>query len=177
MAFQLITCLAFLRQHVNLSFPSYLSGNYPRGFETRKHFVVSSKGERRSQLESDCRRLWECNDSRRCCSLSRRSKFRSAKFILSSSRNPSKVSFLFPHRGLPFNTGIDMWSIGCILVEALTGTPLFGCRTKEKLLQKMVSILGPLPVTPFSEGQAYHDYFTEDHKLMIHMEESDRFLI
>lgn len=78
---------------------------------------------------------------------------------------------------LPFNTGIDMWSIGCILVEALTGTPLFGCRTKEKLLQKMVSILGPLPVTPFSEGQAYHDYFTEDHKLMIHMEESDRPLL
>jgi len=47
--------------------------------------------------------------------------------------------------GLPYSVAIDMWSLGCILVEMLTGEPLFSGSDQFDQMQKIVKILGMLP--------------------------------
>jgi serine/threonine protein kinase len=75
--------------------------------------------------------------------------------------------------GLPFGFGIDMWSVGCILVEVYTGMPLFVANSREKLLAQMISMLGPLPQHPYCNSKHYTKYFDKYHNLKIplHSEE------
>lgn len=47
--------------------------------------------------------------------------------------------------GLPYSVAIDMWSLGCILVEMYTGGPLFSGSDELDLMQKMVKTLGMVP--------------------------------
>lgn len=44
--------------------------------------------------------------------------------------------------GLSYNNAIDMWSLGCILVEMHIGVPLFDGRDEADQICKIVSILG-----------------------------------
>ncbi|KAI9505998.1 kinase-like domain-containing protein, partial [Coemansia spiralis] len=47
--------------------------------------------------------------------------------------------------GLPYGTGIDMWSLGCIAAEILTGYPLFPGENEREQLASIVEVLGPPP--------------------------------
>jgi dual specificity tyrosine-phosphorylation-regulated kinase 1 len=47
--------------------------------------------------------------------------------------------------GLPYTVAIDMWSLGCILVEMHTGEPLFSGSDQFDQMQKIVKILGMVP--------------------------------
>lgn len=47
--------------------------------------------------------------------------------------------------GLPYSVAIDMWSLGCILVEMHTGEPLFSGTDQFDQMQKIVAILGMVP--------------------------------
>jgi len=47
--------------------------------------------------------------------------------------------------GLPYSVAIDMWSLGCILVEMHTGDPLFSGTDQFDQMQKIVQILGMVP--------------------------------
>lgn len=47
--------------------------------------------------------------------------------------------------GLPYTVSIDMWSLGCILVEMHTGEPLFSGSDQFDQMQKIVKILGMIP--------------------------------
>ena len=40
--------------------------------------------------------------------------------------------------GLPYSVAIDMWSLGCILVEMHTGDPLFSGTDQFDQMQKIV---------------------------------------
>ena len=44
--------------------------------------------------------------------------------------------------GLDYSVKIDMWSLGCILVELYTGLPLFPGNSSYDMLKKMVTVLG-----------------------------------
>ena len=47
--------------------------------------------------------------------------------------------------GLPYTVSIDMWSLGCILVEMHTGEPLFSGSDQFDQMQKIVKVLGMIP--------------------------------
>ena len=47
--------------------------------------------------------------------------------------------------GLPYSQKIDMWSLGCVLVEMHTGEPLFGGIDQLDQLNRIVNIMGMVP--------------------------------
>jgi len=49
--------------------------------------------------------------------------------------------------GVKYTVAIDMWSLGCTLMEMHTGEPLFGGQNEGDQLKKIVEIMGPLPVS------------------------------
>lgn len=47
--------------------------------------------------------------------------------------------------GVPYDLAIDMWSLGCILVEMHTGEPLFSGANEVDQMNKIVEVLGMPP--------------------------------
>jgi dual specificity tyrosine-phosphorylation-regulated kinase 1 len=48
--------------------------------------------------------------------------------------------------GLPYSQKIDMWSLGCVLVEMHTGEPLFGGVDQLDQLNRIINMMGMVPV-------------------------------
>ena len=44
--------------------------------------------------------------------------------------------------GLPYSTSIDMWSLGCIIVELFLGLPLFPGTSEYNQVSRIVDMLG-----------------------------------
>ena len=40
-----------------------------------------------------------------------------------------------------YDTKIDVWSVGCVVVEMLTGMPLFPCNTEEEMLERIEELI------------------------------------
>ncbi|CAJ0609505.1 unnamed protein product [Cylicocyclus nassatus] len=66
--------------------------------------------------------------------------------------------------GIAYDTKIDMWSLGCILVEMHTGEPLFAGSSEVDQMMKIVEVLGMPPKELLDIGPKTHKYFekTED---------------
>eukprot|EP00743_Colponemidia_sp_Colp-15_P009513 GILK01010403.1.p1 GENE.GILK01010403.1~~GILK01010403.1.p1 ORF type:complete len:770 (+),score=161.45 GILK01010403.1:266-2311(+) len=60
--------------------------------------------------------------------------------------------------GLPFSFPVDMWSLGCILVELFLGKSLFAVGSAPELVRSINQLLGPFPLKPFSSGKFYSFY-------------------
>lgn len=61
--------------------------------------------------------------------------------------------------GVPYDLSIDMWSLGCILVEMHTGEPLFsGCNEADQM-QKIIEVLGIPPKHLLDAGPKTRKFF------------------
>ena len=63
--------------------------------------------------------------------------------------------------GLKYDQRIDIWSLGCILFELLTGKVLFVNDSIQTLLVRILAILGPFPPS-FNHAPYTSHFFTKD---------------
>ncbi|XP_026817707.1 serine/threonine-protein kinase minibrain isoform X1 [Rhopalosiphum maidis] len=61
--------------------------------------------------------------------------------------------------GIPYDLAIDMWSLGCILVEMHTGEPLFSGTNEVDQMNKIIEVLGMPPKHILDQAQKAHKYF------------------
>lgn len=61
--------------------------------------------------------------------------------------------------GIPYNLAIDMWSLGCILVEMHTGEPLFSGANEVDQMNKIVEVLGMPPKHILDQAHKWKRYF------------------
>lgn len=61
--------------------------------------------------------------------------------------------------GLPYSTAIDMWSLGCIVVELFLGLPLFPGTSEYNQLSRIVDMLGPPPLHLLEVGKQVPEFF------------------
>lgn len=80
--------------------------------------------------------------------------------------------------GLCIGQSIDMWSLGCVLVELLLGldSPLFRSDNNSQLLWAMTAALGSLPKNCFKAAKFYPKYFSKKGELRIKYETRYKFL-
>ena len=72
---------------------------------------------------------------------------------------PGSPSCLQVLLGYPYNTAIDMWSLGCMAAELFLGLPLFPGASEHDLLTRMVDMLGTPPEHVLERAQHTHRYF------------------
>ena len=60
--------------------------------------------------------------------------------------------------GLSYSTKVDMWSLGCILMELFTGKLLFDNKSVQSLLASHIALRGLFPDHMLQDGQLAHYY-------------------
>lgn len=63
---------------------------------------------------------------------------------------------------LPYNSAIDRWSLGCMLVELHVGTALFPGKTEIDQLVNFSQILGPLPAEMIARSPKKDRFYAAD---------------
>lgn len=63
---------------------------------------------------------------------------------------------------LPYDNAIDMWSLGCILVELHTGSPLFDGQDEIDQLLKIIQVLGMPPKSMIEQSPYKNELFVYD---------------
>lgn len=64
--------------------------------------------------------------------------------------------------GCDYDFRIDLWSLGCILLELYTGVAVFDCVSIQGNLAKMAGLMGPFPKWMLKKGRTAHKYFTKE---------------
>jgi len=67
--------------------------------------------------------------------------------------------------GLTYGQKVDIWSLGCILPELLTGRVIFQNYSVVTLLARIIGIIGPIPSYMMQSGNFVNKYFTEEGEL------------
>uniref|UniRef100_A0A3Q2D3I8 dual-specificity kinase n=1 Tax=Cyprinodon variegatus TaxID=28743 RepID=A0A3Q2D3I8_CYPVA len=114
------------------------------------------------------------NTNFRGVSLNLTRKFRPASFTVGFSNHPSpsvsspQIYQYIQSRfyrspevllGMPYDLAIDMWSLGCILVEMHTGEPLFSGSNEVDQMNKIVEVLGVPPSHMLDAAPKARKYF------------------
>ena len=63
--------------------------------------------------------------------------------------------------GLPYDGGIDMWSMGCVVAEMYTGEVTFQNDSEVSMLSRIEAICGPFPKHMIAKGRNSHRIFTD----------------
>lgn len=63
--------------------------------------------------------------------------------------------------GIPYDYGIDVWSIGCTLFELYTGKILFTGRNNNNMLRAIMECRGKFPHKLLRRGTLAHEYFDD----------------
>ena len=63
----------------------------------------------------------------------------------------------------PFTTSIDMWSLGCIIVELFIGLPVFPGHSEYDQLSKITELLGPVPSYLLDKCKNCRKFFSKIH--------------
>lgn len=63
---------------------------------------------------------------------------------------------------MPYDTEIDMWSLGCILAELFTGQPLFPAENEHQLLLRISEVLDTPPVELLLQSKRSGLFFNTD---------------
>ncbi|XP_072166377.1 dual specificity tyrosine-phosphorylation-regulated kinase 1B-like [Diadema setosum] len=66
--------------------------------------------------------------------------------------------------GISYDMAIDMWSLGCILVEMHTGEPLFSGSNEVDQMNKIIEVLGMPPTHIIEQAPKAHKYFIKTEK-------------
>lgn len=61
--------------------------------------------------------------------------------------------------GLPYSSAIDMWSLGCIVVELFLGLPLFPGSSEYNQVSRIVEMLGMPPIWMLEVGKQSGEFF------------------
>ncbi|GFR44949.1 hypothetical protein Agub_g6040 [Astrephomene gubernaculifera] len=62
--------------------------------------------------------------------------------------------------GLPYDGKIDVWSLGCVMAELVSGQVLFPHMSEASMIARLVGMLGPLPPHMLREGTYAGAFFT-----------------
>ncbi|OMJ69570.1 hypothetical protein SteCoe_32659 [Stentor coeruleus] len=65
-----------------------------------------------------------------------------------------------------YNEKIDLWSLGCILVECTIGIPLFPAESEADLLKKQIEVLGQPPNDMIKNSRLGSEYFNEEYQFV-----------
>lgn len=64
--------------------------------------------------------------------------------------------------GCIYDERIDIWSLGCMLLELYLGISLFECKSVPAILAKMIAVFGPFPEWMIKTGTLVKKVFTKD---------------
>lgn len=64
--------------------------------------------------------------------------------------------------GIPYTTAIDMWSMGCILVELYTGIPIFPGESEHEQLSLIMQVIGTPTKTLLEDSSRKANFFEPD---------------
>lgn len=57
--------------------------------------------------------------------------------------------------GIQYNHAVDMWSLGCIIFELITGKPLFPGRDENEMIEYFIITVGKVPVEMLGGAKKY----------------------
>ena len=61
--------------------------------------------------------------------------------------------------GNPYEYGVDMWSLGCIIYELIAGSPLFPAKDENELLEYFIVTLGRVPTNLLTNAKKYKQFY------------------
>lgn len=81
--------------------------------------------------------------------------------------------------GKDYDFGVDMWSLGCIAYELISGSPLFPAHDENELLEYFVVTIGRVPEHLLTNAKKYkqfykksNNFFTTYHHELIRSKDS-----
>lgn len=68
--------------------------------------------------------------------------------------------------GVDYDQKVDLWSLGCILVELFTGHVLFQNSSSAELVRRIEELRGPMPGWMIREGKHAHQFYSTSGKVL-----------